>query len=103
MFFLLRKNDKIVKKGKVRDLYQLKDNQLLIVATDRISAFDRHLGKIPGKGEVLNQVSAWWFNKTKHIINNHMIECATPNSMVVHECIVFPVEFVVRGYMCGRF
>ncbi len=88
------------KVGKVRDTYDLGDS-LLLVTTDRQSAFDRVLASIPFKGQVLNQVSAWWFEKTKHIVPNQVIAIPDPNVTIAKKCTVFPVEFVVRGYMTG--
>ena len=87
-------------KGKVRDRYILPD-KVILVTTDRQSAFDRILAEIPFKGQVLNQTSAWWFEKTKHIIENHVIDTPDPNVTVGKKCEVFPVEFVVRGYITG--
>ncbi|MCH8329569.1 MAG: phosphoribosylaminoimidazolesuccinocarboxamide synthase [Nanoarchaeota archaeon] len=99
----LEKTDlKIGKKyeGKVRDNYIL-DGKRLIITTDRISAFDRVLCTIPFKGQVLNQTSAFWFEKTRNIIKNHIIEVPDPNVMVVNECKLIPVEMVIRGYITG--
>jgi phosphoribosylaminoimidazole-succinocarboxamide synthase len=87
-------------QGKVRDLYFLKD-QRIIITTDRQSAFDRILGFIPFKGQVLTQLSEFWFNKTKDIVDNHLIAVPDPNTMVVKECELIPVEMVVRGYLTG--
>ncbi len=87
-------------KGKVRDSY-LGDRQRTIVVTDRISAFDRVLGTIPFKGQVLNQLAAFWFDRTKDLVPNHVISVPDPNVMVVRECEQIPVEFVVRGYITG--
>lgn len=87
-------------QGKVRDSYKQKDRRILIV-TDRISAFDCVLGTIPFKGQVLNQLAAFWFEKTRRIVPNHVIAVPDPNAMVVHECRQLPVEFVVRGYITG--
>lgn len=87
--------------GKVRDMYFLEDNRRLIVTTDRLSAFDRTLAQVPYKGQVLNQLSAWWFSQTTHIIDNHMISTPDPNAMLVHEAEPFPVEVIVRGYITG--
>ncbi len=88
------------KIGKVRDSYELEDKMILIT-TDRQSAFDRILASIPFKGQVLNQTSAWWFEQTKHIVDNHIIDVPDPNVTVGKKCTVFPVEFVVRGYITG--
>jgi len=89
-----------LEKGKVRDSYKQKDRRI-IVTTDRISAFDRILGTIPFKGQVLNQVAAFWFDKTSDIVQNHVIAVPDPNVMVVKECEQLPLEFVVRGYLTG--
>ena len=86
--------------GKVRDTYELADKMILIT-TDRQSAFDRILASIPFKGQVLNQTSAWWFKQMEKIIPNHVISIPDPNVTVGKKCTVFPVEFVVRGYITG--
>lgn len=88
-------------RGKVRDTYDLGNETLALVTTDRQSAFDRVLAAVPFKGQVLNLVSAWWFNKTSSIIPNHMIDMPDPNVLIAKKCKVFPVEFVVRGYITG--
>jgi phosphoribosylaminoimidazole-succinocarboxamide synthase len=87
-------------QGKVRDTYDLGD-RLAIVTTDRQSAFDRVLACVPFKGQVLNQCSQFWFEQTQEIMANHMLSVPDPNVMMVKKCRVFPVEFVVRGYMTG--
>ncbi|MEK6946035.1 MAG: phosphoribosylaminoimidazolesuccinocarboxamide synthase, partial [Nanoarchaeota archaeon] len=101
-FTLDKTNFKLGKKyeGKVRDNYTF-DGKRMIITTDRISAFDRVLCTIPFKGQVLNQTSAFWFKKTKKIIDNHMISVPDPNAMLVKECKLIPVEMVVRGYITG--
>ena len=88
------------KTGKVRDQYDLGD-KIALVTTDRQSAFDRVLASIPFKGQVLNLTSAWWFEKTKHIIPNQVIDVPDPNVTLAKKCDVFPIEFVVRGYITG--
>ncbi|MFO7625970.1 MAG: phosphoribosylaminoimidazolesuccinocarboxamide synthase [Candidatus Fermentibacteraceae bacterium] len=88
------------RKGKVRDIYDLGD-RLLLVTTDRQSAFDRVLAGVPFKGQVLNMVSAWWFERTTHIVPNHVIEIPHPNATLAKKLDVFPVEFVMRGYLTG--
>ena len=90
-----------IHRGKARDIYADDDQHLLLVATDRVSAFDRAIAEIPDKGTVLNQLSAWWFNKTKPIIANHFVDLVSANSMRVIKCQVIPVEVVVRGYLTG--
>ncbi|MDO8954473.1 MAG: phosphoribosylformylglycinamidine synthase I [Gammaproteobacteria bacterium] len=86
--------------GKVRDIYDL-GQELLLVSTNRLSAFDRPIATIPFKGEVLNQLSAWWFTKTRHIIGNHLIDLPSSTSMRVKKCKVFPLEVIVRGFLTG--
>jgi phosphoribosylaminoimidazole-succinocarboxamide synthase len=88
------------KQGKVRDTYDL-GNTLVLVTTDRQSAFDRVLASIPFKGAVLNQVSGFWFEQTKHIVRNHVISIPDPNVTIAEKCTVFPIEFVIRGYLTG--
>jgi len=87
--------------GKVRDIYQVEDNQLLLVTTDRLSAFDRVLGTAPFKGQVLNQLSAWWFEQIQKIMPSHMIALPDPNTLLAQEVEPFPVEVIVRGYITG--
>jgi len=87
-------------KGKVRDCYVLGDKRVL-VTTDRISAFDQNLGYIPYKGQVLNQLSAFWFEKTKDIIQNHMISAPDPNVMIAKNTKPILIEMIVRGYITG--
>tara|TARA_X000001036_G_scaffold196236_1_gene184913 strand:+ start:876 stop:1847 length:972 start_codon:yes stop_codon:yes gene_type:complete len=88
------------KTGKVRDQYEA-GNKIVLITTDRQSAFDRVLASIPFKGQVLNQTSAWWFKKTEHIIKNHLLEMPDPNVIIAKKCKVIPIEFVVRGYITG--
>src|SRR3989344_1901679 len=87
-------------QGKVRDTFILPDKRI-IITTDRQSAFDRVLGHIPYKGSVLNQLSAFWFEKTKDIIQNHILSIPDPNVMVVKSAKLIPIEMVVRGYITG--
>lgn len=87
-------------QGKVRDVYDIND-KLLIIATDRISAFDRVLGLIPFKGEILTNISTFWFEKTKDIIKNHIIKQIHPNVVLVKKCKILPVEIIIRGYLTG--
>jgi len=87
--------------GKVRDWYDLPDGKRLIVTTDRLSAFDRSLAAVPYKGQVLNELSAWWFEQTKDMIPNHLISLPDPNAAVVEIAQPFPVEVIVRGYITG--
>lgn len=87
--------------GKVRDSYILPGGRRALVTTDRVSAFDRILGTIPFKGQVLNQLAAFWFEQTADLVPNHVISVPDPNVMVVRECGQLPLEFVVRGYITG--
>lgn len=86
--------------GKVRDYYILGDKRV-IITTDRLSAFDRVLGCFPYKGQALNLLSQFWFEKTSDIIQNHMISVPDPNVMVVKNCQLIPIEMVIRGYISG--
>ena len=87
-------------QGKVRDSY-VKDGRRTIVVSDRVSAFDVVLGTIPLKGQVLNQLAAFWFERTEAIAPNHVIDVPDPNVTVATECQIIPVEFVMRGYLTG--
>ena len=88
-------------EGKVRDNYSSPDGKRFIVVTDRISAFDRILGTLPLKGQLLNHVAAWWFEKTRDVAPNHVLSVPDPNVMVAEECTPLPVEMVVRAYLTG--
>lgn len=87
--------------GKVRDSYRLQESKRLLVTTDRLSAFDRVLANVPYKGQVLNQLAAWWFEQTQPIIPNHICSIPDPNAALVLEADPFPVEVIVRGYITG--
>jgi phosphoribosylaminoimidazole-succinocarboxamide synthase len=86
--------------GKVRDIYEQPD-RLILIATDRHSSFDRIIAHIPHKGQVLNEISAFWFEQTKDIVPNHVIAVPDPNVTVGKKCKTVPVEAVVRGYITG--
>jgi phosphoribosylaminoimidazole-succinocarboxamide synthase len=90
-----------VSRGKVRDNYKLSRKRRLLITTDRLSAFDRVLGQVPYKGQVLNQLTVWWFEQTKDIVQNHVISVPDPNVTLAHEVTALPVEVVVRGYISG--
>ncbi|MEZ4593397.1 MAG: phosphoribosylaminoimidazolesuccinocarboxamide synthase [Chloroflexota bacterium] len=87
-------------EGKVRDVY-VQNGRRILITTDRVSAFDRVLGLIPYKGQVLNQLSAWWFEQTADLARNHVISVPDPNVTIAHEAQPLPVEIVVRGYITG--
>lgn len=86
--------------GKVRDVYS-QDDKVILISTDRYSAFDRNLALIPCKGQVLTQTSKFWFENTKDIVQNHVIDFPDPNVVVGKKCKVIPIEMVVRGYITG--
>lgn len=87
--------------GKVRDWYSLGTSERLMITTDRISAFDRVLGAVPWKGQVLNQLSAFWNEATADIVPNHLVSVPDPNVSIVRETRPLPVEVIVRGYITG--
>jgi len=88
--------------GKVRDVYRQPKNKLaILIATDRQSAFDIQWCTIPLKGQALNQLSAWWFERVKDVMPNHVITVPDPNAMVVKDLKMLRVEIVVRGYLTG--
>jgi phosphoribosylaminoimidazole-succinocarboxamide synthase len=87
-------------QGKVRDTYEL-DDKLILITTDRQSAFDKVIASVPFKGQVLNLTSAWWFEHSQHLVPNHVLAIPDPNVVIAKKCQVFPIEFVVRGYITG--
>ena len=87
-------------KGKVRDNYHL-DNRIIMITTDRISAFDHVLGTVPFKGQVLTQLAKFWFDKTSSIVPNHIISSPDPQVLIVKKAIPLKVEVIVRGYITG--
>ncbi len=90
-------------RGKVRDVYNINDDVLVMVATDRISAFDVVMTKaIPYKGQVLNQTAAFFFDLTKHIVPNWIISSPHTNVTIGHRCVPYQVEIVIRGYLTGH-
>jgi phosphoribosylaminoimidazole-succinocarboxamide synthase len=88
------------RRGKVRDVYESGD-RLILVTTDRLSAFDHVLTTLPFKGQLLNQLAAFWFDKTKDVAPNHLLDVPDPNVLVGRKCQALPVEMVVRGYLTG--
>lgn len=90
-------------RGKVRDVYTISDKYLVMVASDRISAFDYILPKpIPKKGAILNTLAAFFLNQTKDIVPNWLIETPTQRSAVGFLCKTYPIEMVIRGNLCGH-
>jgi len=93
-------NQKGLYHGKVRDVYDFGDS-LLFIATDRYSAFDRNLALIPHKGQLVTAISRWWFDKTSHIIKNHVTDYPDVHATLGKKYKVVPVEIVIRGYITG--
>jgi len=91
----------LLKRGKVRDIYEV-GNRLLIVSTDRISAFDVILPNgIPSKGEALNRLSNYWFKQTSNLVTNHIVDVVDQRTVLVTKTNPIKIEFVVRGYLYG--
>lgn len=88
-------------RGKVRDNYDLPDGRRVIVASDRLSAFDRNLCAVPYKGQVLTQTARFWFDATADICPNHVVTYPDPNVLIGQRLEMLPVELVVRGYLAG--
>ena len=96
-------NQTAVYNGKVRDVYTINDDHIVIVASDRISAFDYILPKaIPYKGQVLNQLAAKFLKATEDIVQNWLVDTPDPSVAVGHKCEPFKIEMVIRGYMAGH-
>jgi phosphoribosylaminoimidazole-succinocarboxamide synthase len=97
----------LVHAGKVRELYALDDDQLLMVATDRISAFDHVLQPlVPDKGVILNQLSLWWFGRLADLVENHVLSTVVPEvvngrAVICERLAMVPIECVARGYLTG--
>ena len=87
--------------GKVRESWPLPDNRRVLVTTDRLSAFDRIIGTVAHKGQVLNQLAAWWFAQTTDIVDNHVIDVPDPNALLAVDAQPLPVEVIVRGRLTG--
>jgi phosphoribosylaminoimidazole-succinocarboxamide synthase len=88
-------------RGKVRDNYDLADGTRLIIASDRLSAFDRNIAAIPFKGQVLTQIARFWFDQTADLCPNHVIGYPDPNVLLCRRLDILPVEIVVRDYLAG--
>ena len=88
-------------RGKVRENYDLPDGRRIIIATDRLSAFDQIITAVPLKGQVLTQIARFWFDRTRDICPNHVIEYPDPNVLVCRGLRIMPVEVVVRDYLAG--
>jgi phosphoribosylaminoimidazole-succinocarboxamide synthase len=88
-------------RGKVRENYDLPDGRRVIIATDRLSAFDIILTTIPLKGQVLTQLARWWFERTADLCPNHVLSYPDPNVLIARRVNILPVEIVVRDYLAG--
>jgi phosphoribosylaminoimidazole-succinocarboxamide synthase len=88
-------------RGKVRESFLLPNKTRMLVVTDRISAFDFVLGTIPFKGQILNQISIWWFEQLRNIVPHHFISSPDPNVSIVKNARPLPIEIIVRGYLTG--
>lgn len=89
-----------ITQGKVRDIWDCGYNKLVLIHSNRLSSFDRYICDISNKGQVLNLTSKWWFEKTRHIVQNHLL-FADSNYMIVEKCKVIPIEVVLRAYITG--
>ena len=88
-------------KGKVRDNYYHED-KIVMITSDRVSAFDHVLGTIPFKGQILTEIANFWFEKTKHIAPNHIITSPDPQVLIAKKAKTLPVEVIVRNYITGK-
>ncbi len=89
-----------LRRGKVRDIIDL-DDRLILVSTDRVSAFDRVLGTVPFRGQILTELSAWWFRQLSDIVASHVLAVPDPNVTIARKCRTLPVEVVVRDRLTG--
>lgn len=87
--------------GKVRDIFEIDDHRLLFVTSDRISVFDRVVGTIPFKGQVLSGISNWWMERVRDIVDHHLLAVPHANCVIAKKCRPLPVEIIVRGYLTG--
>ena len=89
-------------KGKVRDNYYDGD-KIIMITSDRVTAFDHVLGTIPFKGQILTEIANFWFEKTKHIVPNHIIDSPDPQVLIAKKAKPLPVEVIVRNYITGSY
>lgn len=88
--------------GKVRDVFVVDDHRLLLVTSDRISVFDRVVGAVPFKGQVLSGISNWWMERVADIVPHHLLSVPHANCVVAKRCRALPIEVIVRGYLTGN-
>lgn len=87
--------------GKVREIWPLPGQQRLLITTDRLSAFDRIIGLVPHKGQVLNQLAAWWFEQIADLVPSHVVSIPDPNALIAVDAAPLPIEVVVRARLTG--
>ncbi len=90
-----------VERGQVRDNYALSDGRRIVIATDRFTVFDQQVGLVPFKGQILNQLTAWWFEQTADIVPNHVIDVPDPNITIALTANPLPIAVIVRGFISG--
>ena len=88
-------------RGQVRDNYELRDGRRVVVTTDRCTVFNQHVGQVPYKGQVLNQLTNWWFEHTADIVPNDVIDVPDPNVAIVIRAHPLPIAVIVRGFISG--
>ncbi len=88
--------------GKVRDIFVVDDHRLLFVTSDRISVFDRVVGAVPFKGQVLSGISNWWMERVADIVPHHLLAVPHANCVIARKCSPLPIEVIVRGYLTGN-
>ncbi len=88
-------------QGQVRDNFELTDGRRVVITTDRFSVYDQHVGQVPYKGQVLNQLTNWWFEHTADIVPNHVIDVPDPNITIALTANPLPIAVVVRGFISG--
>ncbi|MBU1239365.1 phosphoribosylaminoimidazolesuccinocarboxamide synthase [Myxococcota bacterium] len=92
----------LTSRGKVRDIFAVGDDKLLFVVSDRVSVFDRVVGTVPFKGQILNSIAAWWMEQVEHILPHHMISLPHGCATLAKRLTPLPVEIIVRGYLTGN-
>ncbi len=93
--------DLMAQRGQVRDNFELSDGRRVVITTDRFSVFDQHVGVVPYKGQVLNQLTNWWFEHTADIVPNHVIDVPDPNVTIALTANPLPIAVIVRGFISG--
>jgi len=91
----------LAERGQVRDNYRLSDGRRIAIATDRLTVFDQQVGLVPYQGQLLNELTAWWFEQTADIIPNHLIDLPDPNITIALSATPLPIAVIVRGFISG--